>query len=377
MKHYDYIILGAGASGLMLAYRMEKDSFFDDKSVLIIDKESNKGNDRTWCYWEDGEGEWDSILEKKWHSIYFGSDDYSQTIDISDYSYKMIRSEKFYSLLWKTIEKSSNIEFLKASVTGLSEAEKVTIETSIGNFTSEKLFNSIPNNSFLKQDKYPVINQHFLGWFVKTKTDVFDDSLATFMDFSVPQKGNTRFMYVLPMSKREALFEYTLFSKDLLETSEYESAIKAYLADRDITNYEIVEKEQGCIPMTSYKFYKENTSKILNIGTAGGWTKASTGYTFRATTKNTEQLVELLKFEKDISTLKSKTKFWIYDLIFLDVLANYNDTGGSLFASLFKKTKVKTLFRFLDEESTLWEDLKIIFAVPPKHFTISLFKRLF
>ena len=39
MKNYDYIIVGAGASGLLMAYRMSKDSFFDNKQILIIDKE--------------------------------------------------------------------------------------------------------------------------------------------------------------------------------------------------------------------------------------------------------------------------------------------------------------------------------------------------
>jgi lycopene beta-cyclase len=39
MQKYDYIITGSGASGLMLAYRMAKDSFFDTASILIIDKE--------------------------------------------------------------------------------------------------------------------------------------------------------------------------------------------------------------------------------------------------------------------------------------------------------------------------------------------------
>ena len=36
MRKSDYIILGAGASGLMLAYRMAKDSFFDDKRIVRV-----------------------------------------------------------------------------------------------------------------------------------------------------------------------------------------------------------------------------------------------------------------------------------------------------------------------------------------------------
>ncbi|MFD1063554.1 lycopene cyclase family protein [Winogradskyella litorisediminis] len=377
MKSYDYIILGAGASGLMLAYRMANDEFFNNKSILIIDKASNKGNDRTWCYWEKGQGEWDSILEKRWSSVFFGSKNFNKTIDISPYYYKMIRSEKFYHRLWQNINKAKNIKFLKASVNHFKENEVVTVDTSDGVFTCKQLFNSIPNTSYLKQKKYPVLQQHFLGWFIKTKTNVFDDSAATFMDFSVPQNGNTRFMYVLPLSKNEALFEYTLFSKDVLKTEEYESAIKNYLFGKNITDYEIVEKEKGCIPMTSYKFSKENTSRILNIGTAGGWTKASTGYTFKATTKKTQQLIDLLKTNKDVSKLASPSKFWYYDLLFLDVLANHNNEGSALFTSMFKKANTQTIFRFLDEESTLWEDLKIIMSVPPKRFTHSLIKRLF
>lgn len=374
---YDYIILGAGASGLMLAYRMANDTFFDDKSILIIDKEKNKGNDRTWCYWESGEGEWSQILHKRWNTIFFGGDTFQNTIDISPYTYKMIRSEAFYESLWKTISTKSNIEFLHASVEDFKDENQVEVITSEGVFNCEKLFNSLPNSSFLKQKKYPVLQQHFVGWFVKTKADVFDDTVATFMDFTVPQKGNTRFMYVLPKDKKTALFEYTLFSKDVLEFSEYETAIKTYLEEKNIKNYEILETEKGSIPMTSYRFLKLNTKNVLNIGTAGGWTKASTGYTFKNTTKKTKALVTFLKSKNDLSTFGKRTKFWFYDLLFLDVLANENEKGAALFTSLFKKAKTETILKFLDEETTLVEDLKIITSVPSMQFIKALTRRIF
>ena len=34
--------------------------------------------------------------------------------------------------------------------------------------------------------------------------------------------------------------------------------------------------------MTGYNFSKHNNSTLLNIGTSGGWTKASTGFTFKS-----------------------------------------------------------------------------------------------
>ncbi|MDG1660530.1 MAG: lycopene cyclase family protein [Winogradskyella sp.] len=378
MKDYDYIILGAGASGLMLAYRMASDLFFDNKSILILDKDTDKGNDRTWSYWEEGLGEWDDIIDKTWDCVFFSDKSFSETINISPYCYKMIRSETFYKKMWNKINTKSNVEFINTSVLNYKIVDnKVLVTTTLKSFSANKVFNSLPNTSYLKQDKYPVLQQHFIGWFIKTKVDTFDDTTATFMDFSVPQKGNTRFMYVLPMDKQTALFEYTLFSKDLLEVSEYEDAIKYYLKENGINDYKIIETEKGSIPMTSYNFTELNTSNIFNIGTAGGWTKASTGYTFRSTTKKTKDIIKLLKSGKDISKYKSKSKFWFYDLLFLDVLANHNESGSVLFSSLFKKTNVKTIFRFLDEESNLWEDFKIITSVPSKNFISALFKRLF
>ena len=100
MTNYDYIIVGCGASGLMMAYRIFNDSFFDDKSILILDKEKKTKNDRTWCYWEDKKGDWDSILKHSWNEIIFKSEFHSAEETISPYQYKMIRSEGFYTKIW-------------------------------------------------------------------------------------------------------------------------------------------------------------------------------------------------------------------------------------------------------------------------------------
>lgn len=379
MVKSDYIILGAGASGLMLAYRMAKHPFFDDKSILIIDKVKDKGNDRTWCFWERGVGEWDDLLAKTWSNIFFGSDYHSNTIDIAPYNYKMIRSEDFYASLWKKIREKTNIRFVEASVESLSESEDgVEVVTNKERYLGSKVFNSLPNaDAYQLQKKYPVLQQHFVGWFIKTEDPIFHDTVATFMDFSVSQKGNTRFMYVLPMDKHTALFEYTLFSEDLLPYQDYEEAIKSYLIEKGVDTYEILEKEKGSIPMTSFEFSKLNSKHILNIGTAGGWTKASTGYTFKKTSKKTEDLVAFLMKESDLSQFSKKTKYWFYDLLFLDVLANHNEEGAALFSSMFKKADIQTIFRFLDEESTLLEDLKVIFSVPSKRFIQAFKNRLF
>jgi len=254
----------------MLAYRMAKDPFFNDASILIIDKEKKKTNDRTWCFWENGDGEWDDLLHKSWDKIVFKSNLYQNTISLQSYTYKMIRSGVFYKKLWSFITTKPNISFLQDTIIAINNnAGQVSVTTTSNQYLASKVINSIDlNKNYTQQNDYPVLLQHFCGWFIETDENTFDDSKATFMDFTVDQKHNTRFMYVLPTSSKKALFEYTLFSKDVL-----------------ITNYTIKEKEQGIIPMTSYKFWKENSKNILHIGTVGGWTKASTGYTFKNTSE--------------------------------------------------------------------------------------------
>jgi lycopene beta-cyclase len=378
MSQYDYIITGSGASGLMLAYRMANDSFFDNSSILIIDKEKKNSDDRTWCFWENGEGEWDELLHKSWDKILFESNTYKNTIPLQSYAYKMLRSGVFYDKLWNFINTKNNIRFIEDTVVNIEGSEDgAIVETLRSKYFTTKLLNSIDlNKKYTLQKKYPVLLQHFCGWFIETDKISFDDSTATFMDFTVDQKRNTRFMYVLPISPNKALFEYTLFSKEVLTKEEYESELLKYLAIKSITEYTITEIEQGVIPMTSYKFWEQNSKNILHIGTVGGWTKASTGYTFKNTSKKTIQLIAFLKAENDFTHFRKKTRFWWYDLLLIDVLSSYNHLGSKLFSTLFKRNSLKNVFRFLDEETIFIEDLRIMLSMPPLRFIKALFRRV-
>ena len=378
MSQYDYIITGSGASGLMLAYRMANDSFFDNSSILIIDKEKKNSDDRTWCFWENGKGEWDDILHKSWDKILFESNIYINTIPLQSYKYKMLRSGVFYNKLWSFINTKNNIRFIEDTVVNIKNSSNgAIVETLNSKYFTTKLLNSIDlNKNYTLQKKYPVLLQHFCGWVVETDKNLFDDSTATFMDFTVDQKRNTRFMYVLPISPNKALFEYTLFSKEVLTKEEYESELIKYLATKSITEYTITETEQGVIPMTSYKFWKQNSKNILHIGTVGGWTKASTGYTFKNTSKKTIQLITFLKTENDFTHFRKKTRFWWYDLLLIDVLSSHNHLGSKLFSTLFQRNSLKNVFRFLDEETSFIEDLRIMLSMPPLKFIVALFRRV-
>jgi len=378
-KNFDYIIVGGGASGLMMAYRMSKDTYFDDKLILIIDQVKKSNNDRTWCFWEKNKGDWDDILNHSWKDIIFKGDSVAMQTTIEPYVYKMIKSADFYQKVWKTISTKENIYFSEENVVKIQQEKSLGIVFTADNeYHSKKIINSILfTNDYQLQQKYPVLQQHFVGYFVRTKEPVFTTNAATFMDFTIPQKGNTRFMYVLPYADNEALFEYTLFSKELLEYNTYTDAIKDYLKHNNITDYEIVEKEQGAIPMTSYKFWNFNSYNILHIGTAGGWSKASTGFTFKNIDKKTRNLINYLKNEKSLRSFQKTNRFWFYDLLLLDILSKRNDMGAAVFSRMFKKLSPQLILKFLDEETTFSEELKIFSNMQIGLFSKTLIKRLF
>ena len=388
MQHYHYIFTGSGLSALMTVYEMLLSGKFEDKSILLIDENTKKVNDRTWCFWDE-DNLFEEIVSKKWNQAVFANEKFNRVLELTPYQYKKINGLDFYELVFKKISEHKSIHFLNQKVVDFTElGNHCVVKTKSETFTCNKVFNSIYNPEIVTaQTKFPLIQQHFIGWFIKSKEAVFTPNCATFMDFSVEQKGNTRFMYVLPTSENEALLEYTLFSKDLLSKEAYESEIQKYIENLGITEYEIIEKEQGNIPMTCYPFWKHNTKNIINIGSAGGWTKASTGYTFKNASKKSKALVQFL--EKSISSEVSesldmtdfrrfhkKDKFWFYDLLLLDILSSKNELGSKIFSSMFRSGKSTVVFKFLDEETSIWEDLQVIWKCPKMLFVKALFGRI-
>lgn len=378
MKHYSYIFAGTGLASLMTVYRMAQSGRFEDKSILLIDTDTKQANDRTWCFWQQGKGYWDTIVHRQWDTAVFANEKIRKPLDFGGYAYKMIQGIDFYTEVLSELKKYPNIEFAKQKVVDFSDSGfNVLVKTETENYTCNKLFNNIYNPALAaSQTKYPVLQQHFIGWHVKVSEPVFDGNTPVFMDFGIPQKGNTRFMYVLPFSDTEAIVEYTLFSKDLLAKAEYEQAIEEYLGHCGATSYEILAEEKGSIPMTSYPFWNHNTKNILNIGSAGGWTKASTGYTFRSADRKSEELVHFLQTGDDFTAFYKKNRFWFYDLLLLDILGRKNDKGAAIFSAMFKSGKAAPIFKFLDEETSFTEDLGVIFKCPKGLFLSALFRRM-
>ena len=363
-ESFDYIICGAGASGLLLANSMIEDDFFRDKKILLIEKANKSINDRTWGFWDNKVNVLDSIIFKSWDNAEFVNSSFRKNFSLSPYKYMMVKAVDFYSHFLEKIDNASNFEYVNASISEIvSNTNHNYVNTSIGKFSSKLIFSSLPLNNNINFNKYPLLNQSFIGWTIETVEDVFDENKMTLMDFDRDQKNETRFIYTLPFSSKRALIEYTLFSETLISDKEYEDGIKEYLNKRGINDYRVLEKEKGNIPMTCFPFEKSNTDKLIYIGTAGGWTKPSTGYTIKNTIEKTEELVSFIQSNQSLKKFKKRNRFWYYDLLLLDVLKSTKGNGYKVFSYMFKRNNPIKILKFLDEKTNLNEEVLILLSV--------------
>lgn len=376
-KSYDYIFTGAGCAGMSLLMRLISSGLISGKRVMLIDRDEKTRNDRTWCFWEKGDGFFEPVVYRNWKSIGFFSSDYNAQMEIAPYCYKMIRGADFYQYCFNEFNKHPNIEFITGEVnfTNSGNSFQLYLDNSIIDTSESIVFNSIYEPSPPTAKTLHVL-QHFKGWLITSATDVFDPGKATMMDFRVHQRHGTSFVYVLPFNKREALVEYTLFTPSLLKPEQYDNELKNYLSDfLGITDYSIKDEEFGIIPMTNEKFHFKKNG--WQIGTAGGQTKASSGYTFQFIQKQSQTIVDCLLAGKSLESIPSTPgRFRFYDNTLLYILYHGKLPGDKIFSRLFKKNKPQQVLRFLDNESSLAEELKIISTLPTWPFLKAALKQL-
>ena len=377
---YDYIIAGAGCAGLSLAVRMILDGGFQDKKILLVDKEKKTKNDRTWCFWETEPGIFESIVYQSWEKVNFYGEEFQRVLALAPYRYKMIRGIDFYTYCMDLINRHPAFEIRYGQVSGMLDmGDHARLSLEGEDFEADYIFNSILFEKPVIQNNEVYMLQHFKGWIIETEDPVFEPAIATLMDFRPDQAEGTTFAYVMPFSTNRALVEYTLFSNELLHPPAYDAGLRDYIEKiRHIHAYRVVEEEFGVIPMTNHRF-PANEGRIIHIGTAGGQTKASSGYTFQFIQKHTASLVEKIRRQEpiDIPPTEKSRRFHFYDSILLNILYYDKFPGKTIFTDLFKKNDTAQVLKFLDNETSLREEWRIISSLPTIVFLKAAMQQLY
>jgi len=207
---------------------------------------------------------------------------------------------------------------------------------------------------------------------IETQNNFFDDGIFNLMDFDCDQRGSVHFFYTLPYSKNKAMVETTWLSKmNDVSQKDYDKQIKDYIENHlNLKSYKITYKEIGAIPLF-YPVYEEAKNKI-NIGTAGGMTRLSTGYTFLNIQEHSKYIRENIENISKTKKYEISKKYQFLDEIFLRVLEKHPEMMPNIFFKMFKSSP-KTSIKFLSNKSNFLEDLSIILKMPKWTFIKALF----
>ncbi|MEO0894932.1 MAG: lycopene cyclase family protein [Bacteroidota bacterium] len=366
MKDYDYIIAGGGCAGLSLAARINR-SPLKHKRILILDTEAKTTNDKTWCFWAEKTQYFFTSEYIGWENLKFISPEGTLEESISPMAYHFVSSGDFYQNIYKELKGNPNIEFRYERILAMEDhAQGARVLTDGGQYQADWIFNSIHFPTQKKDTQKIYLSQHFYGWFLEMDEDTFDPEQMTLMDFSIEQGSDTRFVYVLPLNKRKALVEYTVFSGGAWEREAYLPHITSYMEKNfPGKTFKIIQEEMGDIPMTNHSFSRMRGKRIMNIGTAGGFTKPTTGYTFKSIQDDTTNIVDsLMKKGKPTYKLPNRARFAFYDNLLLYIIHQQGHTVRDIFYRLFKRNSFSTILRFLDERTKFWEELWIMGRLP-------------
>lgn len=349
MQHRDpALIAGGGLAGLVLAKHLATQR----KPFTLIEAEPKNTNDRTWCFWSTNPRRFTSAIYHQWNTFKIASYHYGEKIvELGDYMYSMVRSQSWYEEQKNTISRFSGAHLVQANIEAI-DPESGTITTNRGEYRSNTLYSSLPPR-IKRKPIYTYLKQSFLGWWIESSENIFDPSVATFMDFRTTQELGTTFVYVLPVSKNRALIEYTLFAEQVPSQEWFEKKLTQYIQDVLGTHeFTLQETEFGVLPMTDDPLY-HRTGTVTYIGTPAAYLKPSSGFGFTRTHKKIDQLLNSLN-------TRSRLKFRLYDSSLLHALAGDIQFGSQFFTKLFATVSIHHIFRFLDEETNLLEDIALM-----------------
>jgi lycopene beta-cyclase len=342
-----------------------------------VDRLTHRPDDRTWCFWDRFDDHSGTLrprrnpateaLTASWRHLAVVSPTAWLELDLDPLRYAMLRAPDYYALVAADVERAApwlETVRLGAATTVGDGADAASVRTVRGDVLARWVFDSRPAQP--RRRAVTTLLQHFRGAVVRTDPDDLP-SLPMLMDFRTPQPDRgLSFGYCLPFAADRALVEYTEFSPAALDDAAYAAALAGYLdLSLDGATHEIEHVEQGVIPMTDATFPRRVGRRVMRIGTAGGATRASTGYTFRAMQRQAATMVDALvtgRVPAPPAPYPARHRFM--DGVLLRALDAHHVSGPDFFVRLFARNPALRVMDFLDGTTRLPADLALMASAP-------------
>lgn len=378
-EKYDAILVGAGGAGMCLLLSMHESGWLRDKQLLVIEPDSKSQNDRTWCYWAKDEApivrSLGPLSVHHWDKAWAGG----RLQPLAPYRYYHLRSADLYHFVKNLIGRYPEVQWLSARADAVGETASGAWVRAEGRvYRAGYVFDSrLRPDQLASLHSGQTLWQSFVGWRIRLSSPLDTPDALRLMDFDIAQDEATQFIYVLPTSSCEALVEITRFGVAPIEERRAEQLLSAWLAGRS-SRYEVFEKETGCIPMSQAlnpsAHRHQIGDRIIPIGTAAGAVKASTGYAMRRMFDHARGITTALIQGTPLPTPRTAPRFAFYDTLLLYLLIVRPALGKIIFERLFRRVRLRRVLTFLDEKSTVWQDISLLLSLPVRPFLQALFQ---
>lgn len=359
VERAEVVVIGAGAAGLGLAVRLAEQRLPD----VVLVTSPDPPPERTWCSWQRDDVAWAEAVAHSWpRADVVDRRGRVQRLDLAPYRYEMVRSRDFEGWAGEWLD---GVDRRVARVTEVVDGDEVALVRGDGLDLQARWVLDTRPTAPAGRGRTTLL-QHFRGWFVRTAEDAFDPAVATLMDFRPPQPPcGVAFGYVLPTSRREALVEYTEFTRDVLDDAGYDAALRSYVDVLGLPSFEVTAVEQGVIPMTDAAFPRRAGRRLFRLGAAGGATRPSTGYTFAAAQRQAAGVAAALAAGREpLPPRAYPRRHLAMDAVLLRALDTGRADGADFFARLFARHPADRVLRFLDGASSPAEELRIMASAP-------------
>lgn len=358
---------------------LQKRNLLSGKSVLLVEPESKTTNDKTFCFWGEPTDsmvkDLEPLITHSWSSVSIAQ---KESLSLHPLKYWQVSSIHLYQHIHKLSAQQGWTTLNERIEAIFQDEEGPFIASGDCEYRATHFFDS-RNPTFAPPTGYQThLWQSFYGWKVKSEQPVFNPTDFRMMDFNTAQDGYTQFVYVLPYSNCEALIEITRFGTEIIPRDIAELRLQVYLDSMDC-QYSIIETEEGCIPMSNAHLHIQKMDGVIPLGGRNKAIKPSTGYAFKTMYQQAEtisqqcQVLEQRSIENPNSdSLKKLTiefnqapaRFEFYDSLLLRILHQQPQFGKPIFETLFNRVKIPRVLTFLDEKTSLTQDIGILKELP-------------
>ncbi len=365
----DHLILGAGLAGLTLALELRTAGV--GGSIVLVDRRTSFGRDRTWCCWDVVPGTYSGVARRSWPTWEVVTAGGAVRQHDGRHAYRCFDSRDVYAHALARLEADPGVELRLGETVLEVDAAATRARTDVAAYEPGRLYDALAFASpRLRRRGRGAVEwrQGFLGWDVEVQRPRFEPGVATLMDFRVPQIGSPpalRFLYVLPESPTRALVEDTTFAAAGPPAADRRAVLEAAL---DGADYTVHFEERGLVPMTDVALDLQPGPRTYAVGTGGGAVRPSSGYAFTRVQRHCRALARAVAAGVSPPARVASRRSALMDAIFLRALSDDPAAFPERFGELLARTSPGTFARFMDDAATPADELAVIAALPKVPF---------